>query len=164
MDNCGYVWLLPRIVLALQELVLRLASQSSTHEETNINTFYKPRRERSTFKNNNDESVEDVRPRAALCGSVSALKASQAGAQGGGLRSVGASLGALWSCGRFSHDICALTYGRVSLLSAGGGREGRVCRGGFTRIGLEYSLLLPLSPAPEASTHAYTRARRQRSF
>lgn len=43
MDNCNGAqpagMFLPRIVLALQELVLRLASQSSSHEETNINTF-----------------------------------------------------------------------------------------------------------------------------
>lgn len=40
--KCGGVWssgmVLPRMVLALLELVLRLASQSSSHEETNINT------------------------------------------------------------------------------------------------------------------------------
>lgn len=43
--KCGGVWssgmVLPRMVLALLELVLRLASQSSSHEETNINTLKK---------------------------------------------------------------------------------------------------------------------------
>lgn len=82
--------------------------------------------ERSSVKNNN-RSVDDVRrrPLAALSGSVSALKASQSGAQGGGLRSVGASVCALWLCGRFSHDICALTSmgGFHYFLRAEGGKS-----------------------------------------
>lgn len=49
------------------------------------------------------------RPLAALRAGGSALKASQSGAQGGWLRWLGASVAALWSCGRVSHDICALT-------------------------------------------------------
>lgn len=52
---------------------------------------------RSSVKNNNAKSVDDLRrrPLAALSGGVSALKASQTRAQGGGLRSVGASVVAL---------------------------------------------------------------------
>lgn len=83
--------------------------------------------ERSSVKNNNERSVDDVRrrPLAALSGSVSALKASQSGAQGGGLRSVGASVCALWLCDRFSHDICALTSmgGFHYFLRAEGGKS-----------------------------------------
>jgi len=60
------------------------------------------RGERSSVKNNNnnnnEKSVDDLRrrPRAALSGGVSALKASQTGAQGVGLRLHGASVVALW--------------------------------------------------------------------
>lgn len=85
--------------------------------------------ERSKVKNNynNEKSGDNQRrrPLAALSGSVSALKASQTGAQGGGLRSVGVSVVALWSCGRFSHDICALTsMGRFPcFLRAEGGKR-----------------------------------------
>ena len=85
--------------------------------------------ERSSVKKNNynEKSVGDLRrcPRAALSGGVSALKASQTGAQGGGLRSVGASVVVLWSCGRFSHDIYALTSvgGFHCFLRAQGGKS-----------------------------------------
>lgn len=70
---------LPRMVLALQELVLRLASQSSSHEETNINTLKGEGVAvggRSSVKNNNNEkSGFDLRrrPLPALSGDVSAL-------------------------------------------------------------------------------------------
>lgn len=84
-------------------------------------------RARSSVKNNKKNSADDLRrrPLAALRGGVSALKASQTGVEGGGLRSVGASVGALWSCGRFSHDICALTSmgGFHCFLRAEGGKS-----------------------------------------
>lgn len=110
------------------------------------------------MNNNNDERSRDgASPPAALSGSACALKASQSGAQAGGQGSVGL----LWSCGRFSHDICALTSaGRVSLLSVCGlrGEEERLYPA--ARIGPEHFPLLPLSPAicPQlgALTHART--------
>lgn len=77
--------------------------------------------------NNNEKSVAGLRrrPLGALSGGVCALKASQTGAQAGGLRCVGASVVALWSHGRFSHDICALTSmgGFHSFLRAEGGKS-----------------------------------------
>ncbi|KAK5871178.1 hypothetical protein PBY51_004072 [Eleginops maclovinus] len=84
---------------------------------------------RSSVKNNNNNGkiVGDLRrcPRAALSGGVSALKASQTGAQGGGLKSDGESFVELWSCGRFSHDIYALTSvgGFHCFLQAQGGKS-----------------------------------------
>lgn len=153
------------------KLMLRLASQSSSHEETNINTNNgggRMQAERSSFKNNNNNNNNEKRadnlrrrPLAARSGGVCALKASQSEARGGGLRSDGASVCALWSCGRVSHDICALTSvgGFHCFLRAEGGKSVLERLYPAARIGLEHFLLLPLSPAqpPRArNTHKRT--------
>lgn len=126
------------------ELVLRLASQRSSHEETQTNTV-----ERGCWSCSNNNNKKDgereagVNPPAALSGSACELKASQSGARAGGLGSVGSS----------PHDICALTLHErftAACLRAGGAGGPGLDRSTFRS---SHSLSCNL-PAAGRRTHA----------
>lgn len=184
---CGGVWssgmVLPRMVLPLLELVLRLASQSSSHEETNINTWNgrdgagelrgggsgrwlaAGGGRSSVQKNNynNEKSVGDLLLTSTRCPEwrrrcAKSIPEQSAGSRAEVARCVGRcalAVRSLSSCHLRSH-LC----GRVSLFSAGWGRKERIGEalpGGRdwtgSTIRSSHSLLLSLQPAAFARTH-----------